>query len=245
MSTNQNTISTRRDQTIESVLLDVDLFIKYQSSEKALSLLKEAIERSPMSILLREKMLEVCASQGYPAEAARQCLALANLYIKREEFNSAYDRLQEAKMLDSRISIASGLEAIRRAKHPELAMNYVQQRISTDPAARDAVFSGNLSLISIFDAIQVVENSKLTGSLILKDDVSTIKISFNSGQIVDAEANVLVGHLAFRQAVSFTSGMFEFVLSQEEFPVVIEAVSNTNLILDTLSELDEENKQDV
>jgi hypothetical protein len=32
------------------------------------------------------------------------------------------------------------------------------------------------------------------------------------------------------------------MLSEKEFPVVIQAASNTNLLLDTLSDMDEENK---
>ena len=45
--------------SIESVLLDVDLFVKYRSADKAFSILREAIERSPRSIPLREKMRDV------------------------------------------------------------------------------------------------------------------------------------------------------------------------------------------
>ena len=41
--------------SIESVLLDADLFVKYRSPEKAFSLLRESMERSPRSIPLREK----------------------------------------------------------------------------------------------------------------------------------------------------------------------------------------------
>src|SRR5919112_4040035 len=88
--------------SIESVLLDADLFVKYRSPEKAFSLLRESIERSPRSIPLREKMRDICVKQRNLDEAARQCLALVSLYIAREEFDTAYDRLQEAKLLDPR-----------------------------------------------------------------------------------------------------------------------------------------------
>ena len=77
------------------------------------------MERSPRSIALREKMREICIVQRDSTEAARQCLALVSLYIGREDFDLAYDRLQEAKLLDPRTSVASGLEAIRRARRPE------------------------------------------------------------------------------------------------------------------------------
>jgi hypothetical protein len=94
--------------SLESVLLDADLFVKYSSPEKAFTLLRESLERSPRSIPLREKMRDICVKQRNLDEAARQCLALVSLYIGREEFDLAYDRLQEAKLLDPRISGRTG-----------------------------------------------------------------------------------------------------------------------------------------
>lgn len=237
------------DLTIESILLDADLFMKYKSGERAVALLQEAIERSPRSMPLREKLREVCASQGQIGEAARQCLALASLYINREDFESAYDRLQEAKLLDPRISIAPGLEAIRRAKHPEFATGTVYQTAQAANAAvppvkfrKDAAFAGDLSLVGLFDVIQVIENSRLTGLLTLKSEPYIGSIVFNIGRIVDAEADGATGTAAFRKIVESNGGSFEFTLSEKEFPVVIQASSNTNLLLDTLSDMDEENQ---
>ena len=89
--------------SVESVLLDADLFVKYRSPEKAFALLHESLERSPRSISLREKMRDICIAQKNLNEAALQCLALVSLYISREDFDLAYDRLQEAKLLDPRI----------------------------------------------------------------------------------------------------------------------------------------------
>jgi hypothetical protein len=80
--------------SLESVLLDADLFIKYSSPEKAFALLKGSLDRSPRSIPLREKMRDICIKQKNLDEAARQCLALVSLYIGREDFDLAYDRLQ-------------------------------------------------------------------------------------------------------------------------------------------------------
>ena len=86
------------ETTIESVLLDADLFVKYSSPEKAFELLRSSLERSPRSLALREKMRDICVRQKNLNEAARQCLALVSLYIAREDFDVAYDRLQEAKL---------------------------------------------------------------------------------------------------------------------------------------------------
>ena len=223
--------------SVESVLLDADLFVKYKSPEKAFTLLRESIKRSPRSIPLREKLREVCIAHKNATEAARQCLALVSLYIGREDFDVAYDRLQEAKLLDPRISVAPGLEAIRRARRPEFATTRDRspQKVRTDVA-----LAGNIGLVSIFDAVQVIENSRMTGLLVLKSDQALASVSFNEGLIVDAEADGLNGKKAFRTIIEINSGTFEFSLSESEFPVVIDVSSNTNFLLDTLTSLETE-----
>lgn len=223
--------------SIESVLLDVDLFIKYRSTEKAFGLLREALERSPRSIPLREKMRDICVAHKNLTEAAKQCLALVSLYITREDFNLAYDRLQEAKLLDPRISVAPGLEAIRRARRPEFA---VHREKSSYEVRSDMALAGDLALVSIFDAVTVVENSRLTGLLIIKSDRLLGSVSFNEGKIVDAEANGHNGTHAFREIIEVSSGVFEFSTAENEFPVVISVSSNTNFLLDILTQLDTE-----
>src|SRR3954471_8513630 len=137
--------------SLESVLLDADLFVKYSSPEKAFTLLRDSLTRSPRSIPLREKMRDICVKQKNLNEAARQCLALVSLYIAREDFDLAYDRLQEAKLLDPRISVPPGLEAIRRARRPEFGSGRERtpQKIRTD-----LTFAGNLAYVTIFDAVQ-------------------------------------------------------------------------------------------
>src|SRR5215216_1446125 len=104
---------------VETALLDAELFIKYHAPERAIKRLRTALERSPRSLQLRERLREVTQATE-PEEAARQCLALASLYIERDELQMAHDRLLEAKNLDPRISIAPGLDAIRRARRPNL-----------------------------------------------------------------------------------------------------------------------------
>lgn len=221
----------------ESVLLDADLFIKYRSPEKAFQLLRDSMERSPRSIALREKMREICISQKNQDEAAKQCLALVSLYIGREEFDLAYDRLQEAKLLDPRISVAPGLEAIRRARRPEFALTRDR---SPQEIRTDVTFAGNLAFVSIFDAVQVIENSRMTGLLAIKSDTHHGSVSFNEGKIVDAECHGRNGTQAFREIIEISSGTFEFSITENEFTVVINVSSNTNFLLDVLTELDQE-----
>jgi tetratricopeptide (TPR) repeat protein len=222
---------------VDSALLDAELFVKYKAPERAIKRLKTALERNPRSIPLRERLREVAAAHKHTDEAARQGLALASLYIERDDFDNAYDRLLEAKQLDPRINVAKGLEAIRRARRPDT-------QPPATAAARElnrniVTLAGDLTAVSLFDAIQVIENAKLTGTLILTSDAQSSQVLFNEGRIVDAAAAGSKGALAFRHIVEISNGSFEFQKSAHEFPIALQALSNTNLILDTLQQLDE------
>jgi tetratricopeptide (TPR) repeat protein len=221
---------------VEAALLDAELFVKYKSPEKAIKRLQTALERNARSLQLREGLREICAGNKRPEEAARQCLALASLYIEREDFDTAYDRLLEAKQLDSRINIASGLEAIRRARRPDLKPTPAPEA-TFEP--KHFTLAGDLSAVSVFDAVQVIENARLTGVLTLTFETQKGSIFFNEGIIVDAEAAGATADIGFQRVVEITNGVFEFQKSPQPFPVKIRAVSNTNLILDTLRMLDE------
>jgi Domain of unknown function (DUF4388) len=88
--------------------------------------------------------------------------------------------------------------------------------------------------------VQVIESAKMTGLLVLKSDLHLASVSFNEGKIVDAECNGHNGVTAFRKIIEINSGTFEFSTSEFEFPVVINVSSNTNFLLDVLTELDNE-----
>src|SRR5207237_9456646 len=100
--------------------------------------------------------------------------------------------------------------------------------------------AGNLAYVSIFDAVQVIENSRMTGLLVIKSDLHLASVSFNEGKIVDAEVGNHNGTAAFRQIIEINGGTFEFSTSDHEFTVVINVSSNTNFLLDVLTELDNE-----
>ena len=187
------------DEDIETALLDADLFLKYKSPQRALQRLQSAIERQPRSVILRERIREIAAANKQPNEAARQCLALANLYIAREDFEAAQDRLLEAKRRPADID-RYGLEAIRRARRPDLR----QQGGETETPTNNITFAGDLSIISIFDAVQVIENTRLTGTLTITNDERQGRIFFNGGHIVGAEIGESTALDAFRLVVEVT-----------------------------------------
>ena len=99
--------------------------------------------------------------------------------------------------------------------------------------------AGDLSAISVFDAIQVIENARLNGVLTLSNPKVEGQVKFNDGRIVDASCDGELADFGFQKVVEITSGTFEFQKSEDQFPVRIQALSNTNLILDTLRLLDE------
>lgn len=227
---------TEHVSEVEAALLDAELFIKYQAPDRAIKRLRTALDVSSRSIKLRERLREVCATYKHLEEAARQCLALASLYIEREDFDTAHDRLLEAKQFDERINIASGLEAIRRARRPDL-------KPTPGPEAnferKHFTLAGDLTAVSVFDAIQVLENARLNGVLTLNGPKHEGQLKFNEGRIVDAACGGEVGEMGFQKVVEINSGTFEFQKTPEQFPIRIQALSNTNLILDTLRLLDE------
>lgn len=232
------------DETVEAALLDADLFVKYKAPHRAVRRLQEAIAHYPRSIVLREKLREVAVSYQQPDEAARQCLALVTLYISRENFEAAHERLLEAKHIDPRINIAPGFEAIRRARRPDLHHAPAAAAAPpTDPHKPHVTLAGDLSTVSVFDAIQVIENSRLTGALALENQERRGRVLFNEGRIVGAECAGKEALEAFRLVVEFTAGSFDFEKSGDEYPVTINAPSNTNLILDSLRQMDEENQE--
>jgi len=227
---------TEHVSDIEAALLDVELFMKYQAPDRAIKRLRTALEVNSRSIKLRERLREICAVHKQLEEAARQCLALASLYIEREDFDTAHDRLLEAKQFDVRINIAGGLDAIRRARRPDL-------KPTPGPEAqferKHFTLAGDLGAVSVFDAMQVIENARLNGVLTLTGPNYEGQVKFNDGRIVDAMCAGQTGDSGFQRVVEITSGTFEFQKSTEQFPTRIQALSNTNLILDTLRLLDE------
>jgi tetratricopeptide (TPR) repeat protein len=227
---------TEHVSEVEAALLDAELFMKYQAADRAIKRLRTALELNSRSIKLRERLREICTSQKQTEEAARQCLALASLYIEREDFENAHDRLLEAKQLDDRINIAGGLEAIRRARRPDL-----KPVPAPEPhfERKHFTLAGDLSSVSVFDAIQVIENARLNGVLTMSGEKHEGQVMFSDGRIVDATCDGQIADKGFERVVEITSGTFEFQKTSDQYPTRIQAVSNTNLILDTLRMLDE------
>ena len=101
------------------------------------------------------------------------------------------------------------------------------------------VLTGNFELVSLFDVIQIIENSRLTGALLIVSPSATGEIHFNEGLIVDGEAGSDTGLKAINKFLGATEGVFEFKKSVRAYERAIQTTSNTGLLLDLLHSHDE------
>jgi hypothetical protein len=210
----------------ESAIIDAELLVKYRMLNRAVETLERAIDNMPRNIGLREKLREILIDAGRRDQAAQQCLALASLHISEGNVERANERLMEAKRLDPRVSVTGPLRDMRTAKPA--------------PSAPQKILSGNLSEVSLFDIVQIIENSKLTGVLLISSSVSQGEIHLIEGRIIGARAANEAGVPALGKLLDSSDGTFEFEKSNKEYEQTIQSSSNTALILDMLRAKDEE-----
>lgn len=210
----------------ESAIIDAELLVKYRMVNRAIETLERAIDSAPRHIGLREKLREILVDAGRRDHAAQQCLALASLHISAGDIERANERLLEAKRLDPRVSVTGQFHDIRRA--------------DAAPARSQKILSGLLMEINLFDIIQIVENSRLSGALLIASSAANGEVHFNEGQIIGSKCGGDSGRAALGKLLGAVDGNFEFEKSNAEYEQTIQATSNTALILDMLRAKDEE-----
>jgi hypothetical protein len=99
---------------------------------------------------------------------------------------------------------------------------------------------GNFAVVSLFDIIQIIENNRLTGALVIMSPVAKGEIHFNEGLIAGAKSGLNEGQDALLSFLDMTEGVFVFNGSATEYQRTIRATSNMGLILDLLRFKDEE-----
>ncbi|HEX8087472.1 MAG TPA: DUF4388 domain-containing protein [Blastocatellia bacterium] len=99
---------------------------------------------------------------------------------------------------------------------------------------------GNFAVVSLFDVIQIIENNRLTGALVITSPGANGETYFNAGQIVGAKSGAVAGQEALIKFLDVTEGVFEFHKSESEYECTIQATSNMGLMIDLLRGKDEE-----
>jgi tetratricopeptide (TPR) repeat protein len=210
----------------ESAIIDAELLVKYRMVNRAIETLERAIDNAPEHIGLRERLLEILIDAGLREQAAQRALQLAGMHIEAGDLERANEKLVEAKRLDPRVSVTGQLRDVRRTESPQVR----PQRI----------LSGNLADVNLFDIIQIIENSKLTGVLLVSSSVGDGEIHFDEGLVIGAKTGGETGRKALSQLAGAVDGSFEFEKSGAYYDRTIETSSNTALILDLLRSKDEE-----
>lgn len=210
----------------ESAIIDADLLVKYRMVNRAVETLERAIDSAPRHLGLREKLREILIDAGRRDQAAQHCLALASLHISAGDLDSANERLLEAKRLDPRVSVTGQLRDTGAAEPA--------------PARTQRILSGSLADVSLFDIIQIIENSRLTGVLTTTSSAVSGEIIFDEGLVIGAKSGVDFGRKALSQFAGAADGSFDFEKTTETYDRTIQTTSNTALILDMLRIQDEE-----
>lgn len=227
----------------ESAIIDAELLVKYRMINRAIETLERAIDGAPRHVGLREKLRQILIEAGRRDLAAQQCLALASLHISAGDIEKANERLLEAKRLDPRVSVTGQLRESRKPEAPPpAAAPAVPQPVVEKPEPKPhKVLMGSLADVSLFDIIQILENSKLSGEMLIDSSVASGEIYFKEGLIIGAACEGKSGNPALSKIADAVDGTFDFAKSTIQHEVTIKATSNTGLILDLLRAKDEEN----
>jgi hypothetical protein len=213
------------DSDPESAIIDADLLVKYRMVNRAIETLERAIDSAPRHIGLREKLREILIDAGRRDQAAQHCLALASLHISAGDVESANERLLEAKRLDPRVSVTGQLRDVKAEPPPQRSQK---------------ILTGNLADVSLFDIIQIIENSRLSGMLQVTSSTVCGEIHFEEGLVVGAKSGMDFGRKALSLFAGAGDGTFEFEKTGLQYDRTIQTTSNTALILDMLRIKDEE-----
>src|ERR1700754_101317 len=203
----------------ESAIIDAELLVKYRMVNRAIETLERAIDSAPRHIGLREKLREILIDTGKRDQAAQHCLALASLHISAGDLERANERLLEAKRLDPRVSVTGQLRDVRRTQTtpapPTLPSRGQSQRI----------LSGSLADISLFDIIQILENSRISGLLQVISSAASGDIYLQEGLIVGSKSGVESGRRALTLLSGAADGTFEVEKNARTYERTIQVTS--------------------
>lgn len=99
---------------------------------------------------------------------------------------------------------------------------------------------GNFEIVSMLDVVQILENNRLSGVLVVTSPAVSGEIHFNGGQIVGAQSGSKSGLAGLKRFLDVTEGTFEFKRCDVQLPPTINAPSNRSIMIDLLRIKDED-----
>ncbi|HKA18879.1 MAG TPA: DUF4388 domain-containing protein [Blastocatellia bacterium] len=133
----------------------------------------------------------------------------------------------------------AALESLIEGKPLSITVADSQRDSAPDSNTPDLLL-GNFAIVSMFDVIQIIENNRLTGVLVVNSPAVQGEIQFNGGQIVGAQSGLKTGIAGLKSFMDVTEGTFEFKRSDVQHQPTISATNNRTLMLDLLKIKDED-----
>lgn len=181
-----------------------------------------------MRFTLRDLPIEVTGEVRYCMPQVGMGVQFLDL---KPEHADVIESLVEGKPLDTQpLALPAATDRQPVAGHGDAAT-------ATDD---EPILMGNFAVINLFDVIQMVENSKVTGALSVNAPDVQGEVFFNEGLIVNAKAASSYGVNALNKFLNLRDGSFEFRRTDREYMPALQATSNTGLLLDLLAAKDEE-----
>lgn len=228
---------------LSATILDAELLAKYGMLDRALHLLHQAISNHPNPVPFLEKGFFLCGEYGRRDRQMEFALPLAKLLQSQGGNERAAYFLNEARRTDAAMPSVRRELPNHSPKRDETAIpETAAAPVLDDPAV---ILVSRASKVSIFEIIQMIENSSYTAIIDIIGADADGQIRFNAGRIADAECKAgLRGLDALRKFVSLVSGFMSVKIVEHEFESTITASSNTSLVLDLLREIDEAEHRD-
>ena len=177
--------------------------------------------------------------RGTPIEVTgevRYCMPKVGMGVQfldlRPDYQDLLEELVEGKPLDTQPLVLPAEVAA--------ALPVEEKENTAAEEESDPILMGNFAVINLFDVIQMIENSRITGALAIQATTTHGELHFNEGLIVNAKTNMGYGLDAVAQVLDLRQGRFEFRRTEREYLRHIEATSNTGLLLDLLAARDNE-----
>lgn len=91
--------STREKTVVEEALLEVELAMRYNSHQRAVTVLENVLKQFPSNTDVRWKLAEIYYQQGSPHTSAEQLFIIADIYIAANQLDFAESTLLKVKQV--------------------------------------------------------------------------------------------------------------------------------------------------
>ena len=227
-------VSLVTEEDLENFIVDIELLEKFGQHHSAIARLEHVLKTCPKELRLRLKLKSLYFDRKMPKRAAQECLEIAKILQLQNQKEEANHYLREAQRLNPALSNARR-DATAGSESP------TSTHAKSNGQSEYVALKGDLSELGLLDVIQILDNAQKSGKLLISSEGQDGAIYFNSGRIVNASYQKKVGEQAVYALVGVKGGTFEYEPSDKAFEMVINN-SNTNLLLEGLRLLDEENR---